>query len=51
MAQYLAAAGVGRIGVVDYDTIELNNLHRQVLHAEHDVGMAKAQSIVNAVKR
>jgi len=39
---YLAAAGVGRIGIVDFDTIERSNLHRQVLYSEHDVGKSKA---------
>jgi molybdopterin/thiamine biosynthesis adenylyltransferase/rhodanese-related sulfurtransferase/molybdopterin converting factor small subunit len=41
-ATYLAAAGVGRIGIVDFDTIEKSNLHRQVLYSEHDVGKSKA---------
>jgi molybdopterin/thiamine biosynthesis adenylyltransferase/rhodanese-related sulfurtransferase/molybdopterin converting factor small subunit len=41
-ATYLAAAGVGRIGIVDFDTIEKSNLHRQVLYSEHDVGRSKA---------
>lgn len=46
--QLLATAGVGRIGVVDHDRIELSNLHRQFLYHESDVGRAKAQ--VAAVK-
>ena len=41
-ATYLAAAGVGRIGIVDFDTIEKSNLHRQVLYSEKDVGRSKA---------
>jgi len=41
-ATYLAAAGVGRIGILDYDTIERSNLHRQVLYSEDDVGKSKA---------
>lgn len=41
---YLAAAGVGRLGVVDHDTVELSNLHRQVLHVTADVGRAKVDS-------
>jgi len=40
--QYLAAAGVGTIGVVDGDTVSLGNLHRQVLYATADVGLPKA---------
>ena len=40
---YLAAAGVGRVGIVDHDLIERSNLHRQTLFAEPDVGKAKAK--------
>jgi len=43
-ATYLAAAGVGRIGIVDSDRVELSNLHRQPLHYTPDVGSAKAES-------
>lgn len=43
-ALYLAAAGVGRIGVVDADTVELSNLQRQILHDTRDVGRAKVES-------
>jgi molybdopterin/thiamine biosynthesis adenylyltransferase/rhodanese-related sulfurtransferase/molybdopterin converting factor small subunit len=41
-SMYLAAAGVGRIGIVDFDTIEKSNLHRQVLYSEKDIGKGKA---------
>ncbi len=41
---YLAAAGVGRLGVADYDQVELTNLHRQILHGTPDVGRAKTES-------
>ncbi|KAL7380307.1 hypothetical protein ABVT39_015550 [Epinephelus coioides] len=51
MAQYLAAAGIGRLGLLDYDTVELSNLHRQVLHGEENQDQAKALSAANAVKR
>jgi molybdopterin-synthase adenylyltransferase len=43
-AQYLAAAGVGRLGVVDDDVVEVSNLARQVLHYTPDVGVPKAGS-------
>ncbi len=42
-ATYLAAAGVGRIGIVDFDKIEKSNLHRQILYSESDVGRSKAE--------
>ncbi len=41
---YLAAAGVGRIGIVDGDVVELSNLQRQVIHGERWLGRSKAQS-------
>src|SRR5262245_26869667 len=41
---YLAAAGVGRIGLVDYDVVDFSNLQRQVLHGAPDVGRPKLQS-------
>src|SRR5699024_3199010 len=43
MLQYLAAAGVGTIGLVDFDTIEASNLHRQVLFGASDVGRSKVE--------
>ncbi|PCH42613.1 hypothetical protein WOLCODRAFT_163919 [Wolfiporia cocos MD-104 SS10] len=49
--QSLAAAGVGRIGIVDHDTIELSNLQRQILHTESRVGTPKALSAAAAIKQ
>jgi sulfur-carrier protein adenylyltransferase/sulfurtransferase len=46
---YLAAAGVGRLGIVDDDDVELSNLQRQVLHTVADVGRAKVRSAARAV--
>ena len=44
VALYLAGAGVGRLGIVDADDVELSNLHRQLLHFTPDVGVPKAHS-------
>src|SRR5215468_9536484 len=41
---YLAAAGIGRIGLVDFDLVDFSNLQRQVLHGTPDVGRPKLQS-------
>ncbi|XP_055852800.1 adenylyltransferase and sulfurtransferase MOCS3-2 [Episyrphus balteatus] len=48
-AQYLAAAGAGTIGLVDYDDVEKSNLHRQILHSEHFVGIPKVLSAKSAL--
>lgn len=48
---YLAAAGVGKIGVVDNDRVSLSNLQRQVLHATEEVGAPKVESAGRAVQR
>jgi sulfur-carrier protein adenylyltransferase/sulfurtransferase len=44
MALYLAAAGVGRIGIVDFDVVDESNLQRQVLHGTKDIGRPKLES-------
>src|ERR1700757_2531481 len=43
-ALYLAAAGVGTIGIVDFDDVDLSNLQRQILHGTKDVGRGKLES-------
>src|SRR3954454_7104190 len=48
---YLAAAGVGRLGVIDDDTVSLSNLQRQVIFGTDDVGAPKAQRAAEAVTR
>lgn len=40
--QYIATAGVGFIGIIDFDTIEMHNLHRQILYTENEIGKEKA---------
>lgn len=49
--QYLAAAGIGHIGVIDDDTVSLSNLQRQVIHDTAGIGMAKTGSAETAVYR
>ena len=48
---YLAAAGVGRIGVADGDFVEVSNLHRQVIHSTADIDMPKVSSAAAAMRR
>lgn len=48
---YLSAAGIGKIGVCDYDKIEVSNLHRQVLFTSSDIGKPKAQVAVDRVEK
>src|SRR5512138_3563198 len=43
LAQYLAAAGVGRLGLVDFDVVDVSNLQRQVLYGTGDVGRPKVE--------
>ena len=50
-ALYLAACGVGTIGIVDYDWVELSNLNRQVMHGTEDVGRLKVDSAKAAIER
>ncbi|MFN2254226.1 MAG: molybdopterin-synthase adenylyltransferase MoeB [Candidatus Promineifilaceae bacterium] len=44
LAMYLAAAGIGRLGLVDYDIVDYTNLQRQIIHGTKDVGRSKLQS-------
>jgi len=41
---YLAAAGIGRLGIIDFDTVDISNLQRQIIHTVERVGQSKAQS-------
>jgi molybdopterin/thiamine biosynthesis adenylyltransferase len=48
---YLAAAGVGTLGIVDDDTVSLSNMQRQVIHATPDIGIRKVDSVEAAIAR
>ena len=50
LALYLAAAGVGTLGLVDFDVVDVSNLHRQVLHGTKDVGRPKLDSAVDRIR-
>src|SRR2546423_7589448 len=50
IAMYLAAAGVGKIGVVDFDKVDLTNLQRQILHGTSDVGRPKVESAADTLR-
>jgi len=49
IAMYLAAAGIGKLGIVDFDTVDHSNLQRQILHSDADVGNSKAESAKAAI--
>src|SRR6266849_5637315 len=48
-AMYLAAAGVGRIGIVDFDVVDFSNLQRQIIHGTSDVGRKKLDSAADTM--
>lgn len=50
IAMYLAAAGVGKLGVVDFDRVDLTNLQRQILHGTSDVGRPKVESAADTLR-
>jgi len=47
---YLAAAGVGTLGVIDFDVVDESNLQRQIIHGQSDVGRPKAESAASSIK-
>ena len=49
LLQYLAAAGVGTLGVIDHDTVALSNLQRQIIHRTSDIGLSKVESARRAL--
>ncbi|MHB8391221.1 MAG: molybdopterin-synthase adenylyltransferase MoeB, partial [Acidobacteriaceae bacterium] len=50
LTMYLAAAGVGTLGIVDFDVVEASNLHRQVIHGTNDVGRPKLDSAEDSLR-
>ena len=48
-AMYLAAAGIGRIGIIDFDVVDFSNLQRQILHTTQDVGRSKLVSAKDTI--
>jgi molybdopterin/thiamine biosynthesis adenylyltransferase/rhodanese-related sulfurtransferase len=50
IAMYLAAAGIGRLGIVDFDTVDFSNLQRQIIHGTEDVGRHKGESARDTLK-
>src|SRR5438093_11146247 len=50
LALYLAAAGIGTLGLVDYDVVDASNLQRQIIHGTADVGRSKCQSAANKLR-
>jgi adenylyltransferase/sulfurtransferase len=51
IAMYLAAAGIGKIGIVDFDTVDFSNLQRQIIHGTPDVGRLKSESAKATIQR
>ena len=47
---YLAAAGIGTLGIVDHDTVDLSNLQRQVIHSTDDIGVPKVRSAAERIE-
>ena len=50
IAMYLAAAGIGKLGIVDFDQVDVTNLQRQILHTTPDVGRSKVESALEHLK-
>jgi adenylyltransferase/sulfurtransferase len=51
VAIYLAASGIGKIHLVDFDTVSITNLHRQVFYKTEDIGKPKAEILANEIKK
>ena len=48
---YLAAAGIGKLQLIDYDNVEISNLHRQILHYTNDIGKKKTESALTKINQ
>jgi len=51
IAMYLAAAGIGKLGILDFDAVDFSNLQRQIIHGTEDVGRPKIESARDTLKR
>src|ERR1041384_5270705 len=51
IAMYLAAAGIGKLGILDFDSVDFSNLQRQIIHGTADVGRPKTQSAKDTIHR
>jgi adenylyltransferase/sulfurtransferase len=51
VALYLAAAGVGTLGIIDFDVVELSNLQRQIIHSSDEIGHRKTESAQSSIRR
>lgn len=49
-AYYLAAAGIGNLGIIDFDTVDLSNLQRQIIHSTERIGMLKTESAKQTIE-
>ena len=49
-AYYLAAAGIGNLGIVDFDRVDLSNLQRQIIHSTERIGMLKTESAKKTIE-
>ena len=50
LAIYLAAAGVGRIGIIDFDVVDVSNLQRQILYSTEDIGCSKVERAAERIR-
>ncbi len=51
IAVYLASTGIGQLGLIDFDTVDASNLHRQIIHYDNDIGRPKIDSAEETIRR